>query len=232
MAAAALHGIDLTAHGQRDLRWEGAASTTGEVFPADETWDLGQEVRRLRAHFPAPAPPTPMQSSAPLGDELAGLGGASLLQMSWPPAAQPPFRPAPTRLRPMVWLSRLAGVVGLATLGVGGGLLVASSMFGQAGLWRPGLLTLAVGHLALLIGLLLWLGQVGARSREAVERLTHLDHRLRDLHHSTQLLGTTRSSASQAFYSHLAEGASPNLLLADLKGQLDLLAVRFSQRQG
>ena len=120
--------------------------------------------------------------------------------------------------------------MGLVALGVGGGLLAAASMFGQAGFWRAGLLTLAAGHVALLVGLLLWLGQIGTRSREAVERLTHLDHRMRDLHHSTQLLGTTRSSASQAFYSHMAEGASPNLLLADLKGQLDLLAVRLSQR--
>lgn len=230
LAAASLHGIELNGPARREGARAASSTPSGDPFPVDEPWELGQEVRRLRAHFPAPAAPSPMQASAPLGDELAGLGGASLLQMAWPPAAQPPRIGGPLRVRPLVWFSRLASVVGLATLGVGGGLLVASSMFGQAGLWRPGLLALAAGHLALLVGLLLWLGQIGTRSREAVERLTHLDHRLRDLHHSTQLLGTTRGSASQAFYSHLAEGASPNLLLADLKGQLDLLAVRLSQR--
>jgi len=229
LAAASLHGIDLGASGERSAphtNWAPAA----EPFPADEPWELRQEVRRLRAHFPgklaAPVVPTP----TPLGDELAGLGGAAMLQMNWPAAAQPLNAAPRPRVSAVGWISRISATTGLVALGVGGGLLAAASMFGQAGFWRAGLLTLAAGHVALLVGLLLWLGQIGTRSREAVERLTHLDHRMRDLHHSTQLLGTTRSSASQAFYSHMAEGASPNLLLADLKGQLDLLAVRLSQR--
>jgi hypothetical protein len=122
--------------------------------------------------------------------------------------------------------------VGLVAIGVGVGLMLTSWRLSQPGLWWPGVASVAGGHGALLVACALWLGQIGRRSREAVERLAGLDHRLRDLHHSTQLLSATRGSAAQAFYAHLAEGASPNLLLADLKGQLDLLALRLAQRSG
>jgi hypothetical protein len=34
-----------------------------------------------------------------------------------------------------------------------------------------------------------------------------------------------------AFYSHLADGASPQLLLTDLKSQLDLLAMKMAREE-
>jgi hypothetical protein len=42
----------------------------------------------------------------------------------------------------------------------------------------------------------------------------------------------THSSAAQAFYAHMADQASPYLLLADLKGQLDLVARSMARRGG
>ena len=53
---------------------------------------------------------------------------------------------------------------------------------------------------------------------------------LDDLRQTTSLLGSNHGSAAQAFYAHLAQGANPQMLLADLKGQLDLLAIRMAQR--
>jgi hypothetical protein len=43
-------------------------------------------------------------------------------------------------------------------------------------------------------------------------------------------MSVTHSAPAQSFYAHMAGGASPQLLLADLKGQLDLLAVRMSEQ--
>jgi len=45
------------------------------------------------------------------------------------------------------------------------------------------------------------------------------------------MLGTSHASPGAAFYSHLVEGASPQILLSDLKGQLDLLAVKLGQNE-
>ena len=44
------------------------------------------------------------------------------------------------------------------------------------------------------------------------------------------MLGTGHNSIGGAFYSHLAGGAGPELLLSDLKSQLDLLAVKIMQQ--
>ena len=44
------------------------------------------------------------------------------------------------------------------------------------------------------------------------------------------LLGTSHGSPAGSFYAHMARGASPQLLLADLKSQLDLLAVKLGQK--
>jgi hypothetical protein len=49
--------------------------------------------------------------------------------------------------------------------------------------------------------------------------------------HATTLLTTTKNASAQSFYAHMAEGASPQLLLADLKGQLDLLAQQMASQK-
>ena len=45
------------------------------------------------------------------------------------------------------------------------------------------------------------------------------------------MLNVTHSSAAQAFYAHMADEASPQTLLADLKGQIDLLAISSVETQ-
>jgi hypothetical protein len=60
--------------------------------------------------------------------------------------------------------------------------------------------------------------------------LEEVDESLDDLKRNTALLGLTHSPASQAFYAHMAQGASPTILLTDLKGQIDLLAQRMAER--
>lgn len=119
--------------------------------------------------------------------------------------------------------------VGLLTLLAGGALLAWSFLEERPDLWRIGMPLTIGGQAILLVGLVLQLHSLWQSSRETSGTLNELDGQLRDLRHATNLLSTTRSSPSQSFYAHLAEGASPQLLLADLKGQLDLLATQLAK---
>ena len=100
---------------------------------------------------------------------------------------------------------------------------------GHGELWNIGLPLVLSGQDGLLLGLVFQLEGLWQSNRETSETLDELDSQLSDLRHTAKLLQSTHNPASQSFYAHMAEGASPKLLLADLKGQLDLLAVKMSQ---
>ena len=102
---------------------------------------------------------------------------------------------------------------------------------GQGELWNVGLPMVLTGQAALLLGLVFQLEGLWQSNRQTTRTLDELDSQLSDLRHTTRLLHTTHSSAAQSFYVHMAEGASPQLLLADLKGQIDMLAVKMSQQR-
>lgn len=118
--------------------------------------------------------------------------------------------------------------VGLMAFVFGGVLLGWSFATDRADLWRIGMPFAMAGQAALIIGLVFQLDGLSKSNRTASNALEELDVQLDELRHTTSLLSTTRSSPSQSFYLHMAEGASPKLLLADLKGQLDLLAERMA----
>ena len=82
----------------------------------------------------------------------------------------------------------------------------------------------------LILGLILQLDSLWHSSRKTAEVLSELDGELKTVRQATTLLSATHSSGGQSFYLHLAEGASPHLLLADLKGQMDLLAQQMAKQ--
>jgi hypothetical protein len=113
-----------------------------------------------------------------------------------------------------------------------GAVLMGWSFFAERGeLWQLGTPLALGGQAAILIGLVLQLEGIWQSNRNTEQTLDELDGQLSDLKHATTLLSTTHSSAAQSFYTHMAEGASPQLMLADLKGQLDMLAVKMSQEK-
>jgi hypothetical protein len=79
------------------------------------------------------------------------------------------------------------------------------------------------------MGLVLQIDRLWSDNRAAVDKLHDVDDQIGDLKMTTTLLGTSQGPTGGVFYSHFAGGASPQLLLADLKGQLDLLAVKLAQ---
>lgn len=111
----------------------------------------------------------------------------------------------------------------------GGVLLGCSFLPGREGLRNFGVATLAGGQGLLILGLVLQLDRFGNATQQTEQSLTQLDQRLDDLQQSATLLAASRTAPAQAFYAHLSAGASPSLLVADLKGQLDLLTERLAR---
>lgn len=126
------------------------------------------------------------------------------------------------------WTSICLGLMAFAC----GGVLLGWSVLGQRSeLWSLGVPITLVGQVALLVGLCLQLDRLWSENRDTSKRLGQMDEQLEELRQTTRLMGTPYHSASQSFYTHLSEGASPKMLLSDLKSQIDLLAVRMSQQE-
>lgn len=121
--------------------------------------------------------------------------------------------------------------LGLMAFACGGVLLGWSVLGDREELWSLGVPIALVGQVALLVGLCLQLDRLWGENRNTAERIVQMDEQLDELRQSTRLLGTPYHSASQNFYTHLSDGASPKMLLSDLKGQMDLLALRMSQEE-
>lgn len=121
--------------------------------------------------------------------------------------------------------------LGLATFACGAVLLVWSLVAGRDDLWPVGMPLALIGQAGLILGLILQLDGLWTNSRKTATALSHLDGELSRVRHATTLLSTSRTNSAQSFYVHLAEGAAPQMLLADLKGQLDLLAQQMSSRR-
>jgi len=121
--------------------------------------------------------------------------------------------------------------IGLAVFACGGVLLGWSVIGQRDDLWPIGMPLAVIGQAVLILGLILQLDGLWHTSRQATQALAQLDGELANVRQATTLLSTSHASGAQSFYVHLAEGASPQLLLADLKGQLDLLAQQMATQR-
>jgi hypothetical protein len=128
----------------------------------------------------------------------------------------------------MAWLILSLGLMSF----VCGSVLLGWSLVGRRGdLWNVGMPFALVGQFGLLLGLVLQLDNLWQANRRTTETLNQVDERLEEINHATTLLQTYNSTPGQSFYVHMAENAHPHLLLADLTGQLDLLATKLSQQR-
>jgi hypothetical protein len=118
--------------------------------------------------------------------------------------------------------------LGTMAFGCGLALLGWSAYSGNRELWTYGAPIVLAGQIALVLGLVVQLDRIWRDSRRAAARLQTVDEEINDLKTTTSLLGTTHGP-SAAFYAHWAGGAGPDLLLNDLKSQLDLLAAKLAK---
>ncbi len=126
----------------------------------------------------------------------------------------------------LVWSSWSIGMMaflcGAVVLGVG-------VLESRTDLWTIGLPLALVGQALLLLGIILQLDRLSQSDRATQQSLAQLDDDIHRVQRATTLLGATHSVPGQSFYLHLAQGASPQALLVDLKGQLDLLASQLAE---
>ncbi len=208
-----------------------AAAAAGPM-PYDG-WEMDEQLRHIERVLTANR----------LRGEPAAAGEQEVSRADWPqagapawhvhPASRPARRPLPRKpARQGFVLGLLIGTA--LTLGplavVGGGALLGWSLWtGRQDLWAFAAPTAMGGQIVVLLGLVLQLNRLGRESRQAAGKLDRLDQDIHDLRTTTTLLGTTHGPSAAAFYAHLADGASPQILLSDLKSQLDILAVQLGR---
>lgn len=139
--------------------------------------------------------------------------------------AVPPEKVAPRKASLLVWSLLGSGIMAFVC---GAVLLAWSLITGRGELWTLGMPICLGGQLGLLLGLMFQLTRLWDDNRQTASQLNSVDDRLSDLRRTSALLATGNGTAGQSFYAHMAGGASPQMLVADLKGQLDLLAMQMA----
>jgi hypothetical protein len=217
----------------------GATSTvpTSPPFAADD-WDLRRRNRelgrKLRHDLGKPRSRSTTSSSIAssdlvipdnLFDDLRLNTTASLFA---PTEADLAPRPSPARGPEggqfLAWLTAFCGA---AVLGAGLGAVSWSLSAGRADTWNLAVGLTLTGQGLLIFGLVLIAARLWRNSRYASHKLIDVHAQLGQLQHTADALTAMRSGAP-AFYAELVRGASPQMLLANLKGQIDQLATRLS----
>jgi hypothetical protein len=192
--------------------------------PKLDDWNVRHEARRLGRELrrPAGASAPPRLDSLPQSRRLDPP--ADLFDRPAPSVS--PIGPAARRSQggqAIAWMLVMTGLVALVG-GIGG---IAWSLAAERGeFWNASLgLTLA-GQGTLILGLVVVVSRLWRNSRYATTKLQEVHARLGELQRSADALAANRGGAP-AFYADLARGAPPQMLLSNLKGQIDQLATRF-----
>ena len=155
--------------------------------------------------------------------------GAASPQNAEPLAAsQAPLRGASQPTSSQAWLSWTLICLGIMAFTFGAVLAGWSLIANRPDLWSIGLPTVLGGQAVLLLGLIFQLEGLWHTHRRTHRVLDDLDERMAELKRATTLMTTAYNTPSQSFYTHMADGATPQMLLADLKGQLDLIALKMA----
>jgi hypothetical protein len=180
-------------------------AATGFTPHATRRFDPPQNLFDHLDHVAAPTVATPTQSapaSAPRPRDSAGA-------------------------QTFAWLVVLASTIVLAT---GVGLIGWSLSAKQMQYWNLAIGLALGGQGGLILGLVLVVSRLWRNSRYATHRLQDVNARLGELQRTADALTAMRSGGAPTFYADLARGASPQMLLSNLKGQLDHLASRLGGR--
>jgi len=211
----------------------GSDRTETKSQPAYDSWEMDERLRHVERVLGKEKRDKNQRHSV-YQQEVARLDGPHAAPAGWhrsgKPAKQKNRRAAAesgkTGLQLVTWAALSLGMMAFVC---GGVLLGWSLAGGRAELWTLGTPIALAGLVGLLLGLVLQLDRLWHENREAVTKLERLDTQLHDLQTTTSLLTTGQGSPGSAFYVHMAGGANPQLLLSDLKGQLDLLAMKLGE---
>jgi len=211
-----------------------ASATTGSPFRTDD-WAARQRVRtaarELRRPNPTAAnPPNRMAADRQRFDLPQDLFGQ----------IEHATTPTIATLAPQSFTADLAQkhnsggqvvawlvvIIGVLSLTGGVGLIAWSLSTAQMLYWNYALGLAMAGQGMLIFGLVLVISRLWRSSRYSAAKLQDVHVRLGQLQQSSETLAATRTSGAPAFYADLVRGASPHVMLANLKGQVDQLATR------
>ncbi|MBN2475761.1 MAG: hypothetical protein JXB62_14210 [Pirellulales bacterium] len=200
-----------------------------------DRWELDQQLQHIERVLDV-GKGHRQRAEAVCEEEKARLDSAHMQPASWHPSVQGEpghaSRSSCSTARPVLAFFSWATLsLGTTAFVCGGILLGWSVVSSREELWAIGMPVTLCGQIALLLGLVLQMDRLWHDSRRASSKLDDVDQQLHELKAATTRLSTSHSSPSSAFYSHLADGAGPDLLLSDLKSQLDLLAMKIGKMQ-
>jgi hypothetical protein len=221
-----------------DVAAKPAATAAGGTAPklcADD-WPAHERVRKLARELKRPninAGTIPSRSSTdhlrfePPHDLFAGLDLATAPSITPAPIAPSAnARLASRRTESSQIVAWLVVFVGAVALAGGVGLIAWSLSSGEMLHWNLALGLALGGQGTLILGLVLAVSRLWRNSRYASSKLQEVHAKLGQLQQTAEALTAMRSGGAPAFYADLVRGASPHVLLANLKGQVDQLATR------
>lgn len=203
--------------------------TTRELIgPEDQQRlrQIGRQLRTGRGHAVGAQP----------GRQRLRFDNPGAASSSQPTPASPTQRPVvhnpmPAPMAPSkssqatAWVAALLGAM---TLGAGIGLLGWSLLGERPDLWSWGLGATLTGQGLMIVGLVQLLASLWTAGRDATGRLITLHYEIRRLQRTADSLAGMRTATPTAFYADLSRGSSPQVLLSNLKGQIDDLTTRLA----
>lgn len=214
------------------------ATVAAAPLPKNDDWTTDQRVRNLARELKRPTTTIKKPGDGIFPDHRRFEPPHDLLRPhdlaahADLPATAPPL-PTSAALHPrrtessqvMAWFVITIGVLTFASgLWLIGWTLAAK----QLQHWNLALGLAIGGQGTLILGLVLVVSRLWRHSRYSAGKLQDVQNRLGQLQQTAEVLTTMRAGGSApTFYAELARGASPHMLLTNLKGQLDQLATRL-----
>ena len=126
------------------------------------------------------------------------------------------------------WLVSLLLAGGACAFAMGVVMLAWSAAFQLPLGWQWGMTATFAAEGMFVLGLTWMAVRLWHNSRRINRQLNGVDRQLGDIQRLTGSLVGSRLSASQHYYEHFNQAASPHLLVANLRGQVDQLATRIA----
>lgn len=203
--------------------------TMASPWRSDEAGDrlrrIGNQLRTAYRHeSTSNAKGTPRRTWGP--EALAALMQEPQLRPTIRSARRDVDRPArSTATSRFISLLLFLGVVGFIA---GVFALVWSAAFGLPNSWQWGMTATIAGEGVLIVGLTWMALRLWHNSRRLNRQIDGVDRQINQLEHLTGSLAAGRMTGSQYYYSHFNQGASGQMLLADLQGQVEQLSTRLA----
>lgn len=213
-----------------------AAAAVAAAPPLANDWQSQQRARRLERELRRSTIEAPAASSVPLQgprrfdppkqlfDSIQQVSAPSLISIT--PQLSAPTHAGSRRMQGGQVIAWMIVVAGMLVLAAGIGLVAWSLAARQMLYWNLAIGLTLGGQGALIFGLVLVLSRLWRNSRYASGKLQDVHTRLGQLQQTADVLATMRAGGAPSFYTDLMRGASPQVLLANLKGQVDQLAAR------